>query len=204
MTASAGPALKQLYQKYRNTIAFVTLYVREAHPGNRYPQPQTFEEKLEHARAYQQRDRISWPVAVDDISGSLHRALDPKPNAVYLMDTNGKVAFRSLWANDIRAVEQALQKMQRVGPEPIGEKQTHAVPMLRGLGCMHEILEESGPVAKRDVLKQMPPMYAMARLARLFRPLPPMGRSLAAMSVALAGLGFIGWGALSRRSGQSG
>lgn len=118
------------------------------------------------------------------------------------MDKNGQVAFRSLWANDTRALEQALQKMEREGPQPIGEKQTHVVPMLRGLGCMHEILEESGPVARHDVLKQMSPMDAMARLARMFKPLPPMGRSLAAMSVSFAALGLIGWAALRRRAGS--
>lgn len=52
MTASAGPALKRMHEEFGDRVGFVTLYVREAHPGERYPQPETFEQKLEHARAY--------------------------------------------------------------------------------------------------------------------------------------------------------
>ena len=81
MTASAGPALKRLSADFGDRLAFATLYVREAHPGDRYPQPDSFEQKLEHARVYQERDQIPWPVAVDNVEGDLHRALTPKPNA---------------------------------------------------------------------------------------------------------------------------
>jgi hypothetical protein len=35
MTASAGPALTCLYAEFGNQVAFVTLYVRKAHPGDR-------------------------------------------------------------------------------------------------------------------------------------------------------------------------
>lgn len=66
MTASAGPALLRLHREFADRIGFVTLYVREAHPGDRYPQPTTFEQKLPYARDYQARDAIPWPVAVDD------------------------------------------------------------------------------------------------------------------------------------------
>ncbi len=58
MTASAGPALKQLHEEFGDRVAFVSMYVREAHPGENYPQAETFEEKLEHARAYKERDGI--------------------------------------------------------------------------------------------------------------------------------------------------
>src|SRR5918994_5949711 len=111
MTASAGPVLKQLYGEFRNRVKFLTLYVREAHPGERYRQPSTFEQKREHARAYKSRDEIPWPIAVDDVDGSLHRRLDPKPNAVYIIDSNGVVAFRALWSNDERPVRDALKSL---------------------------------------------------------------------------------------------
>jgi hypothetical protein len=48
------------------------------------------------ARAYEQRDQIPWPIAVDDVEGNLHQALDPKPNAAYIMDKRGNVVFRTL------------------------------------------------------------------------------------------------------------
>jgi hypothetical protein len=45
----------RLSAEFGDRVAFLTLYVREAQPGERYPQPQTFEEKLAHARALTRR-----------------------------------------------------------------------------------------------------------------------------------------------------
>ncbi len=188
MTASAGPALKRLYAEFGDRVAFLTLYVREAHPGERYPQPQTFEEKLAHARAYEARDQIPWPVVVDDITGSLHQALDARPEAAYLMDTDGIVTFRALWANDERVLRQVLKAIVSGQPSPLGENQEKLIPMLKGMGVMYEILGFAGKPARRDVAREVPPMYGIVRLAALFRPLPPLGRSLAALTIALAGM----------------
>src|SRR4029078_3722261 len=85
MTKSAEPTLQQFYRQYGDRVAFLTVYVREAHPGSRYPQPDTLDQKLAHARAYKRRDHIPWTVAVDDIEGTFHRSLDPKPNSAYFV-----------------------------------------------------------------------------------------------------------------------
>lgn len=188
MTASAGPVLKRLHEEFGDRVAFVTLYTREAHPGERYPQPDTFEQKLEHARAYRERDEIPWRVAVDDLEGSVHQALDPKPNAAYLMNIQGNAAFRSLWSNDERILREALQAIMARPSALIGERLPRVVPMLSGMGRIHDILDSAGSVAKRDFLREAPPMYAMARLAALFGPLPPLGRGSAAVASSAVGL----------------
>ena len=169
MTASAGPARKRLYAEFGDRVAFLTLYVREAHPGERYPQPQTFEEKLAHARAYEARDQIPWPVVVDDITGSLHQTLDARPEAAYLMDTDGIAAFRALWANDERVLRQVLKAIVSGKPSPLGENQEKLIPMLKGMGVMYEILGFAGKPARRDVAREVPPMYGIVHLAALFR-----------------------------------
>jgi hypothetical protein len=188
MTASSGPALKRLSAELGDRVVFLTLYVREAQPGERYPQPQTFEEKLAHARAYQARDQIPWPVVVDDITGSLHQTLDAQPDAAYRMDIDGIVAFRALWAIDERVVRQVLQAIVSGQPSPLGENQEKLIPMLKGMGVMYEIIGFAGKPARWDVAREVPPMYAIVRLAALFRPLPPLGRSLAAITIAQAGM----------------
>lgn len=201
MTASAGPALKQLHEEFGDRVAFVSMYVREAHPGENYPQAETFEEKLEHARAYKERDGIPWPVAVDDVEGSLHRTLDPKPHAAYIMDMRGNVAFRTLWANHERTLREGLEEISTRPEATIGERQPKAVPMLKGMGKFYEVLGASGDVARRDLLREVPPMYAVARLASFFRPLPPLARGVAAMATVMAGLTVLGvglWRLLSR------
>ena len=89
MTASAGPALKAFHREFGDRVAFLTVYVREAHPGERYPQPQTFDDKVSHARIYKERDQIPWTIAVDDLDGSFHQAVDPKPNSAYFFSADG-------------------------------------------------------------------------------------------------------------------
>src|SRR5918994_2198934 len=161
MTASAGPALKRLYEEFGDQIGFLTLYVREAHPGDRYAQPQTVDEKLRLAREYRNRDSIPWPVVVDDIDGTLHRALDAKPNAAYLVDIDGHIAQRVLWSNDERGLRRAILALLE-HREP-GQHESRLIPTLAGLGCMYPVLEGAGQKALDDLKREVPPVYLMAR-----------------------------------------
>ena len=92
MTASAMPLLLQLHTEFGSDVAFIMLNVREAHPGEHFRQPRTIEEKLEHARALKQFYDIPWTVAADNINGDLHRALDPKPNSAFLVNSDGSLS----------------------------------------------------------------------------------------------------------------
>lgn len=188
MTKSAGPALRRLHDAYGDAVRFVTLYVREAHPGDDVPQPETLEQKLAHARNYAERDGIGWTVAVDDIDGTLHRELDPKPHAAYLLDPEGTVLWRTLWANDARLLREALDAAAGgEAPEP-AERQSRLIPMLSGTGSMWESWQEAGGHAPRDVLREVPPVYLSGRIAHLFRPLPPVARGALGMTLAMAPL----------------
>lgn len=75
------------------------------------------------------------------------------------------------------------------------------MPMMRGIGKMDEILGSSGNVARQDFRRAMAPVYGMAKVAGLFRPLPPLGRAVAAMGVVAAAVGtagVLGWRAVRR------
>jgi len=61
MAATMGPGLRRLHAEFGDQVAFVTLYVREAHPGEGYPQPATLDQKRAHAQAYQALERFPWP-----------------------------------------------------------------------------------------------------------------------------------------------
>jgi hypothetical protein len=187
MTASAGPVLKRLHRDFADRITFLTLYVREAHPGDRCPQAVTMEEKLRHAGDYKRRDGIPWPILVDDVEGGLHRELDPKPSAVYLVDEDGRVAFRALWSNAERPLRRGIERLL-AGERPVGESTTRLVPMLGGMGMMAQTLALAGPQARRDVLTQAPPLWAMAKIAGLFGPLSSVGRGIAAVLLSTGAL----------------
>src|SRR5918994_5159155 len=191
MTASAGPVLKQLHAKFGGRIDFLTVYVREAHPGDRYPQPHDLARKMQHANDYRDRDRIPWPVAVDDEQGTLHRALDGKPNAAYLMTANGVIAQRVLWSNDAHGVRDAIEAV--LAGRPFAQRESKMLAMMRGVGCMAPTLSSAGPTALEDLRREAPPVYALARLANVFKPLPPLGRTAAAVTLLLASVAAVGF-----------
>jgi hypothetical protein len=195
MTASAGPALRRLHERYGDQVAFLTLYVREAHPGERLRQPRTFDEKALHARAYKERDGIPWPVMVDTLDGDLHRLLGGNTNAAYLMDRDGTIGFRSLFSNDEAVLARGLEAIITREPDPLYEEYApKVVPAIKGAGALGQVLEEAGQTAKADVLREAAPVYGMGRLAGLFRPLSYLGRGLAAVGVVAGVVGAVAIG----------
>ena len=164
MTASAGPALEELYAQLGDRVTFATPYVREAHPGGRHPQPRELETKQGFARDH----------------------------SAYLVARDGTVVYRQLWANDVDALRRALEALLGGAATPLGQSEAKLVPMLRGVGAMEETLEQAGPEALDDLRREAPPVWAMASLAGLFRPLPPLGRSLAAVGISAAILALLG------------
>jgi peroxiredoxin len=199
MTYSSNPRLKELYNAYGARVGFVMLHVREAHPGEATRQTHTMQEKMEHARELQRRDHLPWPIAVDDLAGSVHQKFDKKPNAVFLADKTGTIIYRGLWAGDDRGLEQALAAAARGAWPEETESQRRLKPMSMGVGVMQELTSDSGPGAVRDLWRSAPPMAAMAWLASLYRPLPPQWRTAAAAATVGAAALLIGSAARRRR-----
>jgi hypothetical protein len=108
-TQAAMEPLRRLHREFGSKVAFLMVNVREAHPGENCPQPRAYQEKVEHARALESFYELPWEVAVDDLDGDLDRYLDGKPNAAWIMNTEGTIAFRSHWARDERGLRQALE-----------------------------------------------------------------------------------------------
>lgn len=191
MTASSNPKLKGLHDRFGRDIQFVMLHVREAHPGEYWDQPRSPTEKMGHARALKDRDGLPWPIVVDDVDGRVHRSLDQKPNAAYLVDRNGWISFRALWAGD-EALLQALASVSHVECPRKKESRRRLVPMAEGLGVMRDMMRQAGPRASRDIWLAAPPMAALAWTADLYRPLPPKWRAAAGlMTVGCVTIGLI-------------
>ena len=185
MTASAVPILKTLYREYSERVEFVMVNVREAHPGEHYPQPETLEEKLAHARELARFYAMPWPVVSDDIDGNLHRSLDPKPNSAFLINVDGVIVFRSLWASDQSALHPALERAAN-GERPAQSESTAMMgPVSRAMGQVHEVMERAGPQAVSDLWWGAFPMALAGRLATVFSGSLPDQRGIYAV-LALA------------------
>ncbi len=172
VTASAASGLNELHARFGDRVRFVMVNVREAHPGAIAPQPADFEEKREHAERLRDLYAISYEVAVDDIEGTLHRALSPKPNSAYVLGTNGSILFRAHWANDTRALAEALEAVAADLDPRRTESRGLICPTWPTVRYVAPVLDRAGSGAWRDMWFLVPPMAAMAYLMRLIRLVP--------------------------------
>lgn len=185
MTASAAPTVQALYEEFGDRIDFIMMYVREAHPGERFSQPESIVDKLEYSEALKEFYGIDWTVAADNIDGDLHRALDPKPNSAYLMDSEGSILFRSLWAADGNALHSTLAAVA-AGRAPVSRESVALIgPVTRAMGQVQAVMERGGPQAVRDLWRAAFPMALAGRVATFFSPLSPDQRGIAAVLTLL-------------------
>ncbi len=70
---------------------------------------------MEDAVAYQQEERIPWPVLVDDLEGSVHRTYGGLADPTYLIDSDGRVAYYNMWTYAPALHEAILALLSRGG-----------------------------------------------------------------------------------------
>ena len=167
VTESAAPGLRWLHARFGDRVPFVMVNVREAHPGANVPQPNSMEEKRAHAGLLRDLHDLPFEVAVDDITGSLHRAMSPKPNSAYLLGGDGLILFRAHWANATRALAAALEDVTAGRPLRHTESRGPTRPIWPTLRYVATVLDRAGPGAWRDMWLAVPPMAAAAWLFRL-------------------------------------
>ena len=162
VTDNAAPGLNELYLRFGDRVRFSMVNVREAHPGKAVPQPTTLDAKVAHAEQLRDLYGFEFEVAVDDVDGTLHRALSPKPNSAYVVGADGTILFRAQWANDTEALATALDAV--VAGESPRRSQSGGVikPMLRMLRNIAPVLDRAGKGAWADMWRVAPPLAAIA------------------------------------------
>ncbi len=99
--------IEKLYRTYKDRANFVMVYVREAHPtdgwrmesndrfGVTTPQPRTYDERVEVAQKCGRTLDLAFPMLVDTIDDTVGARYSGMPGRLYLIDRQGKVAFKS-------------------------------------------------------------------------------------------------------------
>jgi thiol-disulfide isomerase/thioredoxin len=99
--------VEKLYGLYKDRATFVMVYVREAHPTNGWhmdsneragvslPQPLTYAERVSVAQTCNARLNLSFPMLVDTIDDTVGAKYSGMPSRLYLIDGEGKVAYKS-------------------------------------------------------------------------------------------------------------
>ena len=98
--------LEELYERHGDRVAFLIVYVREAHPedgwvleDNRREQialadPSSLAERADAAEACVLRLRTRIPVALDDVDDAVALAYGGWPDRLYLIGRDGRIAFQ--------------------------------------------------------------------------------------------------------------
>jgi Iodothyronine deiodinase len=170
MTAGARPGLKNLHKDFGDRVQFVSIYVREAHPGERYPHHTSEAQKMRHARDWVEQDHIPWPVVVDTLDGATHRAYGPLPNSAYLIDRTGHMVFRALWAGQEGLLREKLTELlerEARGGDPVnlGQQENLMIPLIHGAAEFDYAVARGGEKSKEDFRREMGNvMYAFEKL----------------------------------------
>jgi hypothetical protein len=95
-----------MYARYRDVADFYAIYIREAHPtdgwrmesndrvGVQVAQPKSTAQRTELAAKCCQALQMSMPVLVDGIDDAVGRAYSGFPDRLYLIDRDGRVAYK--------------------------------------------------------------------------------------------------------------
>lgn len=117
-----------MFEKYKERVPFYAVYILEAHPSDVwqmesnvrdkvvYASPKSEDERVDLANSCVRKLGIKFPALVDDYSNVVEQAYTGWPDRIYLIDANGRVAFKSkagpfgFKPDDLRA---SLQKVVR-------------------------------------------------------------------------------------------
>jgi hypothetical protein len=99
--------IEKLYRRYKDQATFVMIYVREAHPTDGWriesndrvaasiAQPRSYAERVEVAQQCGRVLSLGFSILVDTIDDAVGGRYSGMPGRLYLIDRQGKVAFKS-------------------------------------------------------------------------------------------------------------
>jgi Iodothyronine deiodinase len=101
------PRIDKLVDRYGDKVEILGVYGREAHPihgevhpantaaGINVPQATTWEQRRGAAQTFCDSMKLRYPVLVDEIDDRVARVYSGFPDRFYIIDRNGKVAYKS-------------------------------------------------------------------------------------------------------------
>ena len=98
-------ALGELYERYRDRVEFLLIYIQEAHPADgwsvevnprlRYvKQPTSSLQRFQVANSCIEALAISIPCLIDDMDNATMKAYNALPDRLYLVGRDGRIAWK--------------------------------------------------------------------------------------------------------------
>ena len=150
--------INELYRYYRGAgFQFLTIYVREPHPGEHYSEHRSWEQKLKYAQECRNQDGIQTTLLIDDLDGTVHIAYGSLPNMVYVIEKSGKIVFKAMWT-DHKEIESVLANLavadqlraQGLRVKPSFSERINYIPAEYARGLREQVFDRAGPKAWQD------------------------------------------------------
>jgi hypothetical protein len=99
--------LNQLYRQYGRQVAFLVVYITEAHPSDVWQMESNLKDKVVFASPRSEDERasiagscvrklgIEIPAVLDEFGNSTESAYTAWPDRLFLIDSTGRVAYKS-------------------------------------------------------------------------------------------------------------
>jgi len=151
-------------------VTFVTVLVRQGHPGPRARPYYTSRQKARDASAHQHEDHIPWPVLVDAVNGRVHRLYGGLADPTFLLDLDGRVAFSQAitHAPTLHTALRALEARAGRGVVLGGiDRRPHVLPVIAG---GWPALQRGAPQSIIDLETALPTAALLPWLGQWLRP----------------------------------
>ena len=98
--------VEKLRERYEGLVEFAYIYIKEAHPDDEwqmdsnledgvvYEQPQSFDDRLDLARAFVSEMSVETLTLVDDIRNTANACFAAWPERFYVVHTDGRIAYK--------------------------------------------------------------------------------------------------------------
>lgn len=146
------PAMQEV-RAQNPDVEFIVVYVREAHPGERLHQHQSYDEKLTAAKMLAPRYGEDRTVLVDQLAGKFHVTYGAMPNIVYVINPEGNVHYRCNWAT-ADGLQEALADRHNINTQENADM--HKLKASRGLWVALRTMWTGGFLALWDFVVALP------------------------------------------------
>jgi peroxiredoxin len=208
-TAASIGGLRSLAREFpASEVAFLFIYVREAHPGAELPPHHSIADKARAAMLLREQEHIDFPILIDELGGEVHRRYGALPNASFLIDKSGRVAYRSLASHGSSlgaALEELLERQKERGVHHavVHGGEDAITPSLKTFLNAYRAIERGGYDAVINFRGELGfPGRVVLRGGRMARPItehPAITITTAVGVVAAIGLGLWAGHALRNR-----
>ncbi len=103
--------VESLQEKYKDEdVVFFVVYSKEPHAGEtshfkKYAQHTSYEHKKQYAQELVEEFGMKVPVLIDDLDESVVHAFGRMPNMTFIVDKEGRIAYKSDWMEADRVQE---------------------------------------------------------------------------------------------------